>query len=55
MTAAQWFAVGVLTAVLIACLAGILYMLANEACREHYRRAGVEWESHVDDALEVTR
>lgn len=55
MSAAQWFALGVTVAVGLICLGALLLELAKDACREHYRRAGVRFDSHVDDALEVAR
>jgi hypothetical protein len=55
MTASQTVMVCVLVAVLTASLVGMLYMLATDICREHYRRAGVRFDRHVDDAIEVTR
>lgn len=53
MTAAQWFAVGALTAIVLTCLGGMVWMVATSYCREAYRRAGVSWTSHVDEAFEV--
>jgi hypothetical protein len=45
----------VLVAVLTASLVGMVLELAKDACREHYRRAGVRFDRHVDEAIEVTR
>ncbi len=55
MSAAQWFILGVCVTLGAIALGAIALELAKDACREHYRRAGVAWDSHVDDALEVTR
>ncbi|WP_292605912.1 hypothetical protein [Nocardioides sp. REDSEA-S30_B4] len=55
MSAAQWFILGALVAVGLLAVAGVIHQLATAACREHYRRAGVRFDRHVDDALEVTR
>lgn len=54
-TGAQGVMVVVLITLLIASLVGMLYMLATEACREHYRRASVRFDRHADQAIEVTR
>lgn len=55
MTAGQWFILGAAIAVCLMALGALALEFAKDACREHYRRAGVAWDSHVDDALEVTR
>jgi hypothetical protein len=55
MSAAETVMVCTLVAICTASLVGMLYMLATESLREHYRKANVAWESHVDQALEVTR
>lgn len=55
MSAAQWFILGVLAAICTFALGALALELAKDACREHYRRAGVRFDAHVDEALEVTR
>ncbi len=55
MSAAQWFILGVCVTLCAVALVSLALELAKDACREHYRRAGVRFDAHVDDALEVTR
>lgn len=55
MSAAQWFILGVLVTVGTIALGSIALELAKDACREHYRRAGIRFDAHVDDALKVAR
>lgn len=55
MSAAQWSILGVCITLGTLALGAIVLELAKDACREHYRRAGVAWDSHVDDALKVAR
>lgn len=55
MTAAQWFAVGALATILVVCLGVMLWMVATSYVRDAYRKAGVRFDDHVDDAIEVAR
>lgn len=55
MSAAQWLALAACVLVGLIAVGAVILELAKDACREHYRRAGVAWESHVDQAIEVTR
>lgn len=55
MSAAQWFILGVCVALGAIALGALALELAKDACREHYRRAGVRFDAHVDDALKVAR
>lgn len=55
MTASQTVMVWILGLIGTASLVGMLYMLATDICREHYRRAGVRFDQHVDEAIEVSR
>ena len=55
MTAAQAVMVTALVLIGTASVVGMLAMLAKDICREHYRRAGVRFDRHVAQAIEVTR
>lgn len=55
MTTAQAVMITALVLIGTASLIGMLAMLAKDICREHYRRAGVRFDRHVDQAIKVTR